>query len=171
MKELETIEYCFKEVAKNYWDELNEYIIKNKYLLLVSNLSKTLKNLFIDYTNECQNFLTTEELKIYEKAACLAMAIKNNTFYAISNQSEIIIDTSINASFAIDVALKFCENSLQVELFSNLNQDVIDYVQYTICLLVDILEYKNVQTYIISDSIKKQIELLANISKQKIKFK
>ena len=169
MKELETIEYCFKEVAKNYWSELNEYVTQNKCLLLVADLSKTLNNLFIDYTNECQKFLTNSELKVYEKAACLAMAIKNNTFYAISDQSKITIDASINVLFAIDVALKFCENSLQIKFFDNFSEDVDNYVQYTILLLVDILECRNAQANIISDSIKRQIELLTNISNQKVK--
>lgn len=170
MQELETIEYCFKEVAKNYQDGLCEYANQNRCLLLSADLSRTLENLLIDYQSECQKFPNNGELKIHEKAACLAMAIKNNIFYAISDQSQINIDTSINVSFAIDVALKFCENSLQVKLFDNFNEDMYNYIQYTILLLVDILECKNVQASIISDNMKKQIDLLVGISKCKIKI-
>lgn len=170
MKELETIEYCFKEVAKNYQDRLYDYTNQNKCLLLVADLHKTLKNLLVDYQDECQKFPTNDELKIYEKAACLAMSIKNNVFYAVSDQFNINIDTSINIEFAIDVALKFCENSLQIKLFDDFSEEMYSYVQYTILLLVDILECKNAQASIISESMKKQLDLLTCISKLKVKI-
>lgn len=171
MKELETIEYCFREVAQKYLDRLYEYTSNNGCLLLTADLQQTLNNLFVDYENECHKFPKKSELEIYEKAACLAIAIKNNILYAISDCFQSNIDTYINSLFAINVALKFCESSLDVELFNKFNEyDLSYYFRYITILLVNILECKNVDASIISVNIKKQIDWMTNISKQKIKY-
>lgn len=171
MNELETIEYCFKEVAQKYLGVLYKYTIDHGCLLLTADLQQTLNNLFVDYESECRKFPKKSELEVYEKAACLAIAIKNNIFYAISYCSKSSIDTYINSLFAINVALKFCESSLDVKFFNKFTEyDLAYYFQYVTLLLVDVLECKNVDASIISGNIKKQLDWMINISKQKIKY-
>ena len=158
--ELNTINDCFFIVIDNYKNI--KKLGKNKRIKksYFSNLEKTL----INYVEECKNFPYSIKLKNYEKAACRAVAIRNNPIFDVSNSFD-----TINNDFAVDVALKFCEREINTWQDKNFDDIFNEYseLSYSKELLSNILSYDNVNPCDISENFKIQVNLLTKI----IKFK
>lgn len=172
-EELDLIEFCFKKKSTDYQKILEQQkICLAEYSIYANDYADSLLLLFQSYENECAQFPSTSELKLHEKAACLAIAIKKNPYFFVQNQLGFNEYTYINSLFAVDVALKFCEYNLPFEFQNNFEQlSLNSNVQYTKQLLAKILEYKNVRAINISDNIKMEVDLFVSLLKSKSNVK
>lgn len=173
LEELNTIEFCFKKQSSDYQKILEQQqSCLEEYSIYVNDYDGLLRSLFQSYESECAQFPSTSELKLHEKAACLAIAIKRNPYFFVKNHLGFNKYTYINSLFAVDVALKFCELNLPFELQKNFEQLSLNSdLQYTKVLLAKILEYKNVRAINISDNIKMEVDLLLSVLKSKSNIK
>lgn len=175
--EINVIEKCFKTVVLKYQKKLVTNNLKN-YLMYIDDSKINLTNLLQDYIIKCKEFVVGKTLTLqpYEKAACLAIAIKNNPCFIVTDTLGFINDTKLNSFFAVDVALKFCEINLigaENKVFDKLFEEY-EELSYSKQLLVDILEHRDVYPSDISNSFKLQSDLLidmSNLKKVKIKKK
>lgn len=173
LEELNIIEFCFKSQSNDYQKLLEQQpICLSGYSIYVNDYDGSLRSLIQSYESECAQFPSVFELKLHEKAACLAIAIKKNPYFFVKNHLGFNEYTYINSLFAVDVALKFCERNLPFELQTNFEQLCLNSeVQYTKELLAKILEYKNVMAINISDNIKMEVDLLLSVLKSKLNVK
>ncbi len=173
VEELEIIASCFDKQFKNYQQKLTKINFRlDEYYILVGDYKVVIPKLLKSYVDECHKFPSALELKIYEKAACLAMAIKNNHYFIVTDQFGFLNYTYINSLFAIDMALNFCEHSLPFNYRNNLEQlKLSSEIQYTRGLLADILEHKNVTAKDISNNIKQEVDLFISLLQSKVNKK
>lgn len=173
--ELDIISTCFKKIVNGYENICLDYKINlGSYLLYIDDSNAYLKILLNDYISECQYILlTNSKLENYEKAACLAIAIRNNPCFNLVDNNGIVHYKFSNSNFAIDVALSFCENNILKDnniIFNHIFSE-FEELAYSKYLLADILESNFVYPDDIINNFKLQLELIKNVINYKNKRK
>lgn len=113
-----------------------------------------------------------KDLDDYEKSACLAIAIKNNPFFIVTDKIGFTKHTILNSSFAIDVALTYCINDQNIIIDELFNE--YEDLDYSKKLLINIIEHKEVFPNDLSNSLNLEVDLIKdafNYNKKYTKIK
>lgn len=164
-EEVESIVGCLNSVLENFKKNGFKNLMNFEfYDIYVDTSTEKLDIILEEYfikRDDYQFFQTNNQnLKNYEKAACLAIAIKENPCFKMTDKLGIINYSILNSVFAIETALKFCESDLLFDINSEINEH--DILIYSKQLLINILEQKYVYPIDISDNIKLEIDLINN---------
>ena len=167
--ELNLISTCFKDVASRYEKIYDDGKNLDYLSLHIDDSNHYLKHLLKDYISECQSMSANnfKELEIYEKASCLAVAIRNNPCFNLVDKFGFVHHKYFYSNFAVDVALKFCEMYLDSNI--TFNSVFIDFKElvYSKELLADILDENYVYPYDISHNFKLELDLILKAIKYK----
>lgn len=173
-EEIEFVINCLNNVLNNYKKNKHNFFIKlDNYNIYEYVDSEKIGLILEDYLINCDNCKCfnagNNDLQNYEKAACLAIAIKENPCFEMTDKWGIVNYSILNSMFAIDIALKLCEpdflddNMLDINSVIN-NNDILSYSKK---LLVNILEQKYVHPLDISENIKLEIDLINKFFRMK----
>lgn len=179
-EETEFIINCLNNVLNSYnQNKIHGLTELENYTIYEDMNDEKIAIILNNYLFNCENYeifkTNNGELQNYEKAACLAIAIKENPCFEMTDKLGIINYSILNSIFAIDVALKLCEPDLINDNILDINSTINsnDMLSYSKQLLVNILEQKYVYPSDISENIKLEIDLINNFFRiknfQKIK--